>query len=101
MVTREIDTIKVPGKNEAKKVFEIMGMRMAISPELIELKEKYEAGIAFYLNRDWGNAQKAFNRCLEIKPDDGPSATFIKRTEHFMASPPEPGWDGTWTITQK
>jgi class 3 adenylate cyclase len=101
MVTREIDTIKVPGKNEAKKVFEIMGMRMAMSQELLDLKEKYEEGLSAYLKRDWESAQRAFHHCLEIKPGDGPSETFLKRTDHFKINPPEPGWDGTWTITQK
>lgn len=101
MVTREIDTILVPGKNEAKRVFEIMGMSAMMTPALLELKEKYEEGLRAYLGQDWQHAGNAFRKCLELKPDDGPSATFLKRIEHFKASPPEPGWNGTWVITQK
>jgi class 3 adenylate cyclase len=101
IVTREIDTIVVPGKNESKKVFEIMGMRGIITPSLLDLKERYSEGLAAYQSRDWENAVKAFRQCLEINADDGPSATFIKRIEQFRINPPEPGWDGAWIITQK
>jgi class 3 adenylate cyclase len=101
IVTREIDTIQVPGKQEAKKVFEIMGMRGMMTPALLELKERYEEGLAAYYGRDWEKARKAFRRCLEIKAGDGPSVTFLKRTDHFESNPPDPGWNGTWVITQK
>lgn len=101
MVTREIDTIQVPGKKEAKRVFEIMGMSGMMTPDLLDLKKSYEEGLSAYLSMDWETARKAFSRCLEIKPNDGPAATFLTRTGHFKASPPESNWDGTWVITQK
>ena len=101
IVTREIDTIVVPGKNEANKVFEIMGMKGMMSAELMDLKEKFAQGLAAYRSRDWKNALQAFNACHVINPDDGPSLTFIKRTEILQINPPEPGWNGTWVITQK
>jgi adenylate cyclase len=99
--TREIDTIQVPGKQEAKKVFEIMGISAIMTPALTDLKKYYEEGLAAYLARDWENAQKAFLRCIDIRPGDGPAATFLKRTEHFMENPPGLQWDGTWVFTHK
>jgi adenylate cyclase len=101
IITREIDTIVVPGKNESKKVFEIMGLSGFIDPVLLDLKEKYAEGLQAYDSRDWKNAGEAFSQCLEIKPEDGPATTFLKRLEHFRLNPPEPGWDGAWVITQK
>jgi class 3 adenylate cyclase len=101
IVTREIDTILVPGKDEAKKVFEIMGLSGMMNSNLLELKERYLEGIAAYLRRDWERANKAFASCLEIVPNDGPSATLLKRLEQFKQNPPEPGWNGAWVITQK
>ncbi len=101
IVTREIDTIVVPGKNEANKVFEIMGMKGMMNTKLMELKEKFAEGLAAYRSRDWKNALQAFNACHVINPDDGPSLTFLKRTEQFQINPPESGWNGTWVITQK
>jgi class 3 adenylate cyclase len=101
IVTREIDTIVVPGKNESKKVFEIMGISGVIDPVLLDLKEKYAEGLSAYNKRDWKNAGSAFKQCLEIKPGDGPSTTFITRIEQFIVNPPEPEWDGAWVITHK
>ena len=101
IVTREIDTIVVPGKNEANKVFEIMGMRGMMNAKLMELREKFAEGLAAYRLRDWQKATHSFNNCLELNPVDGPSLTFLKRTEYLQMNPPEPGWNGTWVITQK
>jgi len=101
IVTREIDTIVVPGKNEANKVFEIMGMKGMMNAKLLELREKFAEGLTAYRNRDWKNAQEAFKICLELSPNDGPSLTFQKRTEQLQINPPESGWNGTWVITQK
>jgi class 3 adenylate cyclase len=101
IVTREIDVILVPGKNEPKNVFEIMGMTGMLTPALTELKEKYAEGLALFRKRDWENATNAFNRCLELNASDGPSSVFIKRIEYFKMNPPEADWDGTWVIKEK
>jgi adenylate cyclase len=100
-VTREIDIILVPGKNEANKVFEIMGMKGMMNARLMELREKFAEGLTAYRSMDWKTALDAFKACLEIIPDDGPSQTFLKRIEQFQINPPESDWNGTWVITQK
>jgi class 3 adenylate cyclase len=101
IVTREIDVILVPGKNESKRVFEIMGMAVMMTPSLKELKEKYEEGLAFYRKMEWEQAVKNFNRCLKLHPNDGPSSVFLKRIEYFRTNPPAANWDSTWVITSK
>jgi adenylate cyclase len=101
IVTREIDTIVVPGKNEANKVFEVMGMKGMVNNNLIDLRENFAEGLAAYRNKDWKTALQAFNTCLELIPDDGPSLTFVKRVEQFQVTPPPSDWNGTWVITQK
>lgn len=101
IITREIDTIVVPGKNEAKKVFEIMGLQGGLSTSLVELREKFADGLSAYSERNWDKARDAFNHCLEIKPDDGPSLTYVKRLDQFLINPPEKNWNGAWVITHK
>jgi adenylate cyclase len=101
IITREIDTIVVPGKNEAKKVFEIMGMQGGLSNSMVDLREKFADGLAAYSERNWDKAREAFNHCLEISPDDGPSLTYVKRLDQFLINPPEKSWNGAWVITQK
>jgi adenylate cyclase len=101
IITREIDTIVVPGKNEAKKVFEIMGLQGGLSNAMVDLREKFADGLAAYSERNWDKAREAFNHCLEISPDDGPSLTYVKRLDQFLINPPEKSWNGAWVITQK
>jgi adenylate cyclase len=101
IVTREIDTIIVPGKNESKKVFEIMGLRGMMDSASMDLRQKYAEGLAAYATRDWENALSAFKNLHETNPKDGPSATLLKRIEQFQMNPPETSWDGAWVITHK
>jgi hypothetical protein len=76
-------------------------MKGMMNAKLMEMREKFADGLAAYRLCDWQKATHAFNNCLELNPDDGPSLTFIKRTEILQINPPEPGWNGTWVITQK
>ncbi len=101
IVTREIDSILVTGKNEPKRVFEIMGMQGMLTPDIINLKEKFAEGLAAYRRLDLDTALKAFNACREIAPEDKPTEVFLKRLDYFRENPPESSWNGVWVFTQK
>ena len=46
-------------------------------------------------------ASGAFAAALKSVPNDGPSATFIKRIDGLMANPFGNEWDGSWHLEQK
>jgi adenylate cyclase len=101
IVTREIDSILVSGKNEPKRVFEILGMEGMLTPDIMDLKEKFAEGLAAYRRLDLDTARKAFNACREIVPEDKPTEVFLKRLDYFRENPPESSWNGVWIFTQK
>jgi adenylate cyclase len=53
---REIDRIALLGQSRAQPVYEIMGVRGALTPNQIELRARYAAGLAAYRNRRWEEA---------------------------------------------
>jgi adenylate cyclase len=98
---REIDRIVVVGQTTPQAVFEVMGRKGALTPAQILLRTTYSEGLAAYRARHWEDARRRFTAALEAVPNDGPSATFVKRIDSLLADPPGNDWDGAWRLDQK
>jgi adenylate cyclase len=98
---REIDRIVVSGQTTPQAVFEVMGRKGALTPAQILLRTTYSEGLAAYRARHWEDARRRFTAALEAVPNDGPSATFVKRIDSLLADPPGNDWDGAWRLDQK
>ncbi|MGI8784142.1 MAG: adenylate/guanylate cyclase domain-containing protein [Acidobacteriota bacterium] len=99
--TREVDSIRVVGKSEPIRVFELLARTGTLAPALAEMRSHFEQGLRAYRQRAWDEATKQFTTCLKLVPQDGPSALFLKRIQAFAISPPPEHWDGVWTMTEK
>jgi adenylate cyclase len=97
---RELDLIRVKGKDRPVAVYESLGYR-AQEPALPALLELHAAGIAAYRARDWAAAGRAFEAALELYPDDGPAAVYLRRCKLLKKTPPAKDWDGVWNLTEK
>jgi adenylate cyclase len=101
LVFREIDTLRVVGKIEPIRVYELLGYRVDSTANQAELITQFEAGLAHYRKQDWDAAEAAFNACLQLVPEDRPSAAFLDRIRTFRQSPLSPDWDGVWIALSK
>ncbi|UGY05944.1 adenylate/guanylate cyclase domain-containing protein [Bradyrhizobium quebecense] len=95
---REIDRVVVAGHTRFEVVFEILGSKGKLLPQQLALRDSYLEGLAAYREQRWDDALAKFGAALEGMPGDGPSITMLKRTKDLKASPPAPGWDGSWHI---
>lgn len=98
---REIDWLRVGGKQEPERVFEILGRRGEVPAEVLAMARHFAEGLAAYRQRDWAAATAAFGKALEVLPDDGPSQTFLRRIDQLGNTAPGAGWDGVWTLNEK
>ncbi|MCU0842593.1 MAG: HAMP domain-containing protein [Thiobacillaceae bacterium] len=101
LVFREIDSLRVAGKTEPVRVFELVGEAEAVGAERLAQVAGFETGLAAYRDRDWDAAEKAFSACLAADPDDRPSQVYLERIAAFRAAPPGADWDGVWVATGK
>jgi adenylate cyclase len=99
--TREIDAIRVVGKTDPVRIFELLARRGNISPQIASLRDQYERGLQLYRGRNLEEANAAFTKCLEISPEDGPSKLFLARLDALKGQAPTDQWDGVWTMTEK
>lgn len=98
---REIDSLRVAGKLEPVRVFELLGLAAELSESDRQRVQAYEAGLARYRAQDWDAAEAAFRECLAIEPKDQPSQVMLARIAAFRQAPPETGWDGVWVALSK
>ena len=112
-IVRCIDLIKVMGKNEPVRVYEIIEMEEFRTESISQLVEIFEKAKDKYLHMKWDEAIQLFEKCLEFEPHHPerapgckttPSHVFIDRCKKYKKNPPVPfgeEWDGVYTATEK
>ncbi len=101
MLCRELDLIKVKGKNEPIRIYELIDHRLR-GAGMKEMKVKaFEDGLALYRGQKWDEAVKCFKNCLELDPKDGPAGIFMERCKVLKQTPPASNWDGVFVMKTK
>lgn len=99
---REIDLVRVKGKDNPISVFEALGHHTDESfPDMARILELFADGVRRYRARDWTGALGRFGSVIELMPSDGPSWVYTDRCLFYRDNPPRDGWDGVWTMEQK
>ncbi len=98
---REIDTLRVAGKQEPIRVYELLGLRANLASGWETGVAVFESGLLHYRNQEWDAAEAAFRQCQQQAPEDPPSAVFLERIQTFREAPPAPDWDGAWVALSK
>ena len=99
---RELDKIRVKGKNQAVSIYELIG---EIDMPLNEITKKsldfYAAGRKAYINRDFSRAITYFEEARQLKPRDQPVLLHLERSKNYLDNPPPDFWDGVHIMTTK
>lgn len=99
---REVDLIRVKGKNKPVAIYEGLGFHTPESfPNMKETLETFDAGVKHYRNSDWDQAIKSFESVLKLRADDGPSKLYLDRCQLYKKTPPPEDWGGVFTMTTK
>jgi adenylate cyclase len=99
---REIDMVRVKGRKQAVRVYELLArVGTVLPPEQEKALAAYAAGIAAYRRQSWDEALDHFGQARRLWPEDGPSRTMAERSRMFRASPPPEGWDGVFEQLEK
>jgi adenylate cyclase len=101
IAARELDAVKVIGKNKPLVIYEVLGRKDAIPKPLADTVELYARALAEYRQRNWERAVAFFQMALEITPGDGPSTAMINRCREYMENPPSDDWDGSFAMDTK
>ena len=106
VVVRDLDNVKVMGKNEPVKVWELIS-EIGKEPDMYKkILPAYHEALDLYKNQEWSKAIEAFKASDELEDMFGgrktnPSRIYIPRCEHYLQNAPGDDWDGVWTLTSK
>jgi adenylate cyclase len=90
LTVRELDLVRVKGKRQDIKIFEL------IDDEEKPFIKLFEEGLTLYRKGKFEVALEKFYESLGENPEDIPSKVFIKRCEYLIKVPPKK-WDGIWS----
>jgi adenylate cyclase len=98
---RELDTLRVVGKREPVKVFQLLERKGASSELMAKLTLAFELALEDYKQRDYAQALAGFTECALMVPEDRPSQVYCKRCAAYLENPPADDWDGVFNLTEK
>ncbi len=101
---RELDFIRVKGRNEPVSIYELVGSRKdKISGDKLTAIEYYHKGREYYINRRFTEALNQFTQVLAIDEHDKAATMHLKRCHYWLDNPPsDTDWDdGVWTFKEK
>lgn len=98
---RELDLVRVKGKDQPVRVYELLARTSQATPEQRKLAQKFQAALAEYKNRQWARAEFIWQSILEDFPEDEPTKLYLQRCQMLMKNPPPPDWDGVYSLTSK
>ncbi len=100
VVCREVDFVRVKGKEKPARIYELVG-DMSTDQAKLGIIEAFQRGLALYRRQEFDAAASEFRTVLKVDPTDGPAQVFIERCRQLKETPPGSKWDGVFSMTTK
>ncbi len=101
-LTRQLDLIRVVGRAQPVKVYEVLAGDNGRAPAQVrEMVESFDEILSAYTGRDWEKAAGLLERHVQTFPEDSVALVYRDRCRSFSDSPPADDWDGVFELTGK
>lgn len=97
VIAREVDVIRVMGKEKPVKVYELIGERGHVTEEQFERIKTFHDALKLYRDQKWDEALHLFQRY----EDDTLAEVYVDRTKRLKENPPAADWTGIFDLTKK
>ena len=101
IVYRELDRVRVKGKDEPVAIYEPLGGRDEIDAAELEELAFWDAALQLYRSQQWEAAAGQLYNLSRRNPQRALYALYIKRVAHYREHPPGDAWDGVTTFETK
>jgi adenylate cyclase len=100
-VYRELDLVRVKGKNEPVAIFEPLGKPAELPAAVLDELRAWDEALALVRVLDWDAAAERIARLHGAHPDRVLYALYLERIAVWRARPPGEHWDGVTTFATK
>jgi len=98
---RELDKVRVKGKDEPVLIYEPLAFGKKISPETESELALYEQALRYYREMNWDLAELQFLNLQKQSPTCKLYELYAERIRFFRTAPPGSDWDGVFTFETK
>jgi adenylate cyclase len=100
-VYRELDLVRVKGKNEPVAIFEPVGRGGEVAAGLLAEIEEWDQALALVRAQRWDEAETRIRALQASHPGCALYALYLGRIARYRLEPPGAGWDGVTTFDTK
>lgn len=98
---RELDCVRVQGKDRAVRIFEPLGRADSLPADLRQGLAQNAQALQAYRARDWAGARALFAALAAQEPGVHVHHLYLARIDAFERQAPPADWDGCYTHTDK
>lgn len=100
-IFRELDLVRVKGKQEPIAIFEPIGHRNDVSKDITSELARYKQALMTFRRQDWDKAEVEFFNLSRSYPGRFLYEEYLNRITNYRQNPPGENWDGVYTHTSK
>ncbi|MCK5662024.1 MAG: adenylate/guanylate cyclase domain-containing protein [Thiotrichaceae bacterium] len=100
-IFRELDKVRVKGKNKPVTIFEPIGHKNDVDKSIVSEISRYKQALRLYHQQDWDKAEVEFFNLSQSYPDCKLYIEYQNRINKNRNNPPGEDWDGVFTHTSK
>jgi adenylate cyclase len=100
-VYRELDLVRVKGKNEPVAIFEPLGRAGDVAQPVLDEITAWSDALALVRAQRWDEAEQRIGALHMAHPARGLYELYLSRIAHYRQHPPGAAWDGVTTFETK
>ncbi|MHB1948146.1 MAG: CHASE2 domain-containing protein [Gammaproteobacteria bacterium] len=100
-VFRQLDRVRVKGKEKGIAIYEVVCRKQEATPEINSEITESDLALNYYFNSDWEKAQALFAELHSKYPHVKLYKLYLERIEEFKLNPPPENWDGIYVMKTK
>ena len=97
---REIDWVRVHGKEQPVRIYELI-KEGNVSVQTQQMLKLFSLGYQNYRQKRWNQAIEDFNQALNQGLEDPVCRLYIRRCQEYQTDPPKENWDGVFQMKTK
>ncbi len=98
---REIDRVRVKGKDEPVDIYEPLGIDGQVEQKVVAEAEQWHRALGAYRAQNWDEAEAELAKAQQLSPQCKLYQLYAERIQQCRIEPPGANWDGVTTFKTK
>jgi len=101
IICREIDRVRVKGKDEAVAIYQPLGLEGQVDQAKLDEMQLWTQALRYYRSQQWDQAELQLHNLKKTASDSVLYDEFLERITYWRGNSPGADWDGAWKFETK